>query len=355
MTAATTTPVADLEDPLGLAAIEAELEWQTSGPLPSWLDGTELSEAESLALPPMLRSSLAEARIETLAEVGDKTEPRVDMSASDLAASEPAGPAENRASSSMEELLDLVNLVSLYSTGYGDPTPPVAAAPPPSEIIAPVAAPASFGSSHVMDSEPRDAGSSSAITEKEPLPADLLPLESSTPPNEAPQAVPPNEPAPIAKLPPRRVPSLDELAEARDCLIVEAGDRFWAVPLHAVVCLKPWPASPADIDVDLAEELGAARLRPRNAKRWMLETTELTFGVDGLRGPGSVAWTIAEAEDSPQWMLAQADRCGESVGLIDLERWHRVEVIPDEVEAAAPEPASNPSPARPLTATWCPA
>ena len=81
----------------------------------------------------------------------------------------------------------------------------------------------------------------------------------------------------------------------------------------------------------------------------MLETTEHTFGVDGLRGPGSIAWTSVEAEDAPTWMLACADHCGASVGLIDLGRWHRVELIPDEAEAAAPEPAAAPSPAHPPT------
>ena len=266
--------------------------------------------------------------------------------------------SENRPSSSLDELLDLVNLVSQCSSGTAPPVPalsvPTADAPP--EILAPVDEPALFGSSHVMmTSASGQEASPSEPTAKMPVSTDAShPLSTTaielSPPSEAPQPASPAQPA--AR--PRRVPSLDELAEARDCILVMAGDRCWAVPLQAVVCLKPWPASPADIDVDLAEELGNPRLRPRNSRRWMLETTALTFGVDGLRGPGTLAWTLAEEDGSPTWMLAQADHCGETIGLIDLERWHRVEVIPDEAEAAAPEPASDPSPAGPPTLEWSP-
>jgi hypothetical protein len=355
VTAAVKTPVADLDDPLGLAALEAELTWPTSGPLPSWLDGTDLGEFDDLSLPlplplppslpplpsPPLSSPSAEpmtqqpepvleSRVETLAEVGEKTEPRVDMAANG---------SENRPSSSMDELLDLVNLVSMYSTGMGPPVsaPPVPPAPtaePETEFITPVNQPTLFGTSHVMESEPSGATSSS-----EPTANMRMSVGGVT-------SMPPSEPSiemPTVDLPPaprpRRVPSLDELAAARDCIVVEAGDRCWAVPLHAVVCLKPWPASLADIDVDLAEELGDLRPRPRNAKRWMLETTEVTFGVDGLRGPATIVWTLVEDADSLlNWMLAEADCRGETIGLIDLERWHRVEVIPDESEAPASHP-----------------
>jgi hypothetical protein len=318
MTAATTMPDADLEDPLELAALEAALSWATTGPLPSWLDGTDLSDTddmsavilpdpEPIAPPEREKPVRAESRVETLAEVGEKTEPRVDMSASALASSgaaarkTAANRSESRPSSSFDELLALVNIVSQCSSGVAIPKLPEPEPEQPVEIITPFDEPAPFGSSQVLAEEPR-VGSSSEPTEKEPVLAGPLPPE----------------PAPL-----RRTPALGELAAARDCVIVEAGARCWAVPLHAVVCLRPWPTSPADVDVDLAEELGDIRPRGRSSRRWVLETTGATFGVDGLRGSGSIAWSAADAADSPSWMLAQAEHLGEPVGLIDLERWRR--------------------------------
>jgi hypothetical protein len=343
---AVTTPAADLDDPLGLAPLEAALTWETTGPLPSWLDGTDLSESDDMSAvalpepapiaPPEREEPFEpESRVETLAVVGEKTEPRVDMAASELAASKlaasdlasseaAANRSENRPSSSFNELLALVNIVSQCSSGEAIqnlPEPGLAPAPapnPPEEIITPASEPAPFSSSLVLGSETCDA-SPSAPTANIRASAGPLPEPSL-------QAA---ETLIARRPPPRRKPALAELVEARDCLIVEAGGRCWAVPVHAVVCLKPWPASPADIDVDLAEELGDVRPRARHSRRWMLETTGATFGVDGLRGPGSIAWSVAEDDDSPSWILARADHRGEPVGLIDLERWHRVEVIPD--------------------------
>jgi hypothetical protein len=349
MKTATNAFAAELDDPLGLAPREAELAWATTGPLPRWLDGTDLSESDAdKALPRMI----LESRVETVPELGEKTVPRVDMAATDLE-SDPAielagGSAvvsENRPAS-INELLDLVNLVSQCSTAIGDSREP-AASVPPVDSASQVHVPVPLGSSHVLDSEPKGGGSTSASAAIQP------PTELELEPE--PEVEPSKQPTSAVTQQLRRVPSLAELAAARDCLIVEAADRCWAVPLHAVVCLKPWPASPADIDVDLAKELGDARLRPRTLKRWMLETTELTFGVDGLRGHGSIEWTGVEADEAPIWVLASADHRGESVGLIDLGRWHRAPVIPDDTGAAAPEPAADPSSAHPPTVDWTPA
>ena len=93
MTARSTA--SQIDDPLGLASLEATIEWSADGPLPSWLDGADLPEEPNEAVLPVEESPVEESRIETLAEVGDKTDPRVDVAES---------PSENRPPSAVSAL-----------------------------------------------------------------------------------------------------------------------------------------------------------------------------------------------------------------------------------------------------------
>jgi hypothetical protein len=332
-----TTAASEIEDPLGLAPLEAQIAWSAEGPLPSWLDGTDPpAEPNDPNELPLIEAHAevpapAGSRVETLAVVGEKTEPRVNVDVD--VDSKSSG---NRPPSSINELLDLVNLVSRCVSGEPG-----------------AAEEAAIAASHVMRSEPRGEASPSAPTARVPASASLLHLEHSMPlltqpttPAGSANPSPPDDRAEthldekggIASRSSRRVPSLDELAESRDCLLVEAAGRCWALPLHAVVSLHPRSASRIDYDVDLAAELGDPRHRPRHARRWNVATGDRTFAVDGLRGQATIEWSTAESGNGPYWMLAQAAHMGESIGLVDLEAWDETEVTGNESEAAEQTP-----------------
>jgi hypothetical protein len=284
-----------VDDPLGLAAMEAELAWPTEGPLPSWLDGTDLSTEAAPRSMPSPAPILAESRVETLADVENCEETRPEV---------PVDP--DKPSSSFEELLNLVHMVSSCSSGRPIPNDAKPAA----------------SSSQVLDADPFGEASSWAQTAK----GGRVPTRESI-----------NLPIFAAERNPstRRVPTLDELAEARECLLVEAADRLWAIPLPSTVRVGPRSESGANVDVDLALEAGGGPERRPRGKRWIIETESLTVGVDVLRGLASIAWSIAEGDAAPFWTLAQASHRGQSVGLVDLETWSRIPVTAARSDPAA--------------------
>ena len=290
-------------DPLGLRQLEEELVWNPTGPLPEWLAGADLDDDDDsfvgLAVP--LRSTNPPAH-----------EP-VEVSKS-----------ESKAPTIPELLLPLPPIEE-PSRLLDDPIEAPTDAEQSIAAAVPKPPPA-------MASEPLVA----ELVETGPMPEpgvdglmsinDLLRfVEEPTPPTEEPAAAVPTI-APIAEtptapvesipvpLPARRMLDVDEMLEARFCLLASVVDRLWAIPLDRIERVT---AAVTDA-VDLRE------LQERKRRRKPGIAVVLDHGgaiiVDEIRGPRTLAWEPPSDDDPPPLQpLARASLGADLVDLLDCD------------------------------------
>lgn len=281
-------------DPLGLRALEEAIAWRGDGPLPDWLDGTDLEDPDA---------DLDAARLD---QTNDPPSLADELPASGVIPS----------TGKTYAVLDLPEL------------PPVVAIESPC-AVRPAAPPLSQPPASVVEA----SASAAAVTPAEDLVSinDILRFvdDASFPDSKAdvpaapsvPQAPPPLATALPAQTPAeavaaRRFVSFEELLDARQCLLTAVANDLWAIPLDRIVAVTRNARSGRVIDLHERQEG-----KPRRGKAMSIVLdNDTVLLVDRVLGPRSFGWdSLPSGSKAPLWQLAQTAIGGETVGLLDWE------------------------------------
>ena len=258
-------------DPLGLRELELSLAWNATGPLPDWLDGTDDDDLD-LELP-------TDKLLLQPAPAPNATEPKRDRESSPTELSVADQPLEAPPAIVVEPPL----IAELVETG------PTANSEPNKDLV-------SIDELLGLDDEAQESAPVAGQAALAPVPEPARDLNR-----------------PVVR---PRFLSIDELIDARLCLLAAVADRLWAIPFDRIVSVTGPQTDDEAIDLFERQE-GKRRRQPGVSIRF---DSDVVLIVDRILGPRSLAWELLAANSNgPEWMVAQTNVAGETVGLLDWE------------------------------------